>query len=349
MVKSQIKIFLGFFLSILVFNGVAQAKRSTVTHKQVSKPGSPKEDAGKKATTKRSYAVRVSPLDSGFAKGRAALVVIVKPNVESVRCQTRYTINGDTVRPTLDSNGRCKSFREPGKYKFCFYLSSLIKVLTDTITLNKNTITYITVTFGDQDEIQIPKVLFSLDKPVVYVYPEFDTWINISLGIKGKMIFSYPKYKDGWKFIAHPSGKLETNGREFDYLFWDGLKSDDDWRYDKQEGFIVDSDSLIPFFENILPILGMNARETQDFITYWVPRMKKNESNYVHFLLGSQCEQVATMNIIPTPESLIRVYMLWGNAEKEQGVKGQTISPLKRKGYTVVEWGGTEIGARSMN
>ena len=49
------------------------------------------------------------------------------------------------------------------------------------------------------------------------------------------------------------------------------------------------------------------------------------------------------LDINPKPDTLIRVRMEYKPLNKKINVKEQKLIPVERKGYTVVEWGGTNI------
>ena len=49
------------------------------------------------------------------------------------------------------------------------------------------------------------------------------------------------------------------------------------------------------------------------------------------------------LEINPKPESLIRIMMDWKGLQNKIEVKEQILNTPKRDGYTVVEWGGSEL------
>ena len=50
------------------------------------------------------------------------------------------------------------------------------------------------------------------------------------------------------------------------------------------------------------------------------------------------------MTITPEPDSLLRVFMVFRELEEPVSIPEQTFEPFEREGFTVVEWGGSEIG-----
>ena len=51
----------------------------------------------------------------------------------------------------------------------------------------------------------------------------------------------------------------------------------------------------------------------------------------------------AKLNITPEPDSILRVFMVYQPLENPILVEEPILQPMKRQGFTVVEWGGTRI------
>ena len=45
-------------------------------------------------------------------------------------------------------------------------------------------------------------------KPVIYLYPEKETAVDVSLDYKGELTCTYPEYDGGWSVIAKPDGTI---------------------------------------------------------------------------------------------------------------------------------------------
>ena len=43
-------------------------------------------------------------------------------------------------------------------------------------------------------------------KPVIYLYPEQETTVSVSLDYAGTLTATYPAYEDGWRVTAEPDG-----------------------------------------------------------------------------------------------------------------------------------------------
>ena len=53
----------------------------------------------------------------------------------------------------------------------------------------------------------------------------------------------------------------------------------------------------------------------------------------------------AKLEITPTPDSVLRVFMAWQALEEPVEVEVQILEGFERTGFTVVEWGGAEVPA----
>lgn len=176
-------------------------------------------------------------------------------------------------------------------------------------------------------------------KPVIYVYPEEKKKVSIKLDFIGDLTYTYPRYGDGWDVIADVDGTLTINERQYSYLFWEGTDNNI-WNINK--GNVVKGSETESFLENALSKLGLMDKEANDFITYWLPSMVKNEYNLIYFA-DEKYKDIAKLKITPEPETLIRVFMVYKKLDKPIDIKNQVLKPTKRRGYTVVEWGGTVI------
>lgn len=193
---------------------------------------------------------------------------------------------------------------------------------------------------------EVNPMQYEVDKPVIYLYPDKHTPININLGFTGTELYTWPKINAGmnWFVTAQPNGMLkDAAGDEYPYLFWEG-KMDIFANTDMSTGFVVKADETEEFFRDKLKILGLNAREYTDFITFWGPRMRKNKYNLIHFETTVYNNKVP-LNVTPKPESSQRILMVYQGLDKPVEVTPQELQPFTRKGYTLIEWGGMEMPA----
>ena len=178
-------------------------------------------------------------------------------------------------------------------------------------------------------------------KPVIYLYPQSTQEVSIKLDYSGELTCTYPEYKNGWHVIAHPDGTLvdDITGEEYSYLFWEGIS---DTEYDFSKGYVVTGEDTAEFLEEKLLELGLNRREANEFIVYWLPRMQENTYNMIAFQ-NEIYTDAAKLEIKPKPDSVLRVFMAYKSLEKPIEIEEPVIKPFERNGFTVVEWGGAEI------
>ncbi|NME66503.1 hypothetical protein [Flammeovirga aprica] len=184
-------------------------------------------------------------------------------------------------------------------------------------------------------------------KPIIYLYPEKEQTVQLTLDFKGELLNTYPKYDNGWTVKASPDGKLidTKDGRAHEYLFWDGTYNFSKEHYDYKSGFYVKRKEYIPFLESKLSYIGLTEREANDFISYWLPELNKNEISFIHFRINDNIDNTAFISCVPKFNTHLRVYMEFKSVSKKSiGALPETKLPkIERKGSVLVEWGGAEI------
>ena len=177
-------------------------------------------------------------------------------------------------------------------------------------------------------------------KPVIYLYPEEKTEVSVTLDYNGKLTCTYPSYNSGWTVMADPDGTLtDSNGQTYNYLYWEG---ETNAQYDLSKGFCVKGEDTAEFLEYALAELGLTRREANEFIIFWLPMMQNNEYNIISFQ-GAAYTDSAKLDVDPAPDTLIRVFMAWQASEIYVNIPEQELNAPAREGFTVVEWGGTEL------
>ena len=182
---------------------------------------------------------------------------------------------------------------------------------------------------------------FAVDyKPVIYLYPEEEIDVSVKLDYNGNLFCTYPSYNNGWKVTAQPDGTLiDEKGMEYNYLYWEGIS---DVEYDFSEGFCVKGEDTAEFLEWTLDELGLNRKEANEFIVFWLPKMQENKYNIISFQTKAYTDN-AKLDIVPSPDTLIRVFMAYKPSDVRKNIPEQILSRPERKGFTVIEWGGTEV------
>lgn len=192
----------------------------------------------------------------------------------------------------------------------------------------------------DWENVRNPFEPIRAEKPVIYLYPEDVTDVTVKLDFNGTLTTTYPTYADDWQVTAAPDGTLtDAAGREYYCLYWEG---DSNVEYDLTTGSVVRGEDTAAFLEDTLAKLGLTEREANEFIIYWLPQMEANEYNLISFQTEAYTDN-AVLEITPTPDTVIRVFMAWRAIAEPIEVVAQEFTSPAREGFTVVEWGGTEI------
>ena len=212
------------------------------------------------------------------------------------------------------------------------------KEVDELLTETDNRITY------EKENIEKPNP--ETAKPVIYLYPEQETKVNVQLTFNGTLTSTYPTLPpEGWTVTAQPDGTLtDEEGRSYRYLFWEGV-ADVDWKQDS--GFLVKAEDAREFLEQSLTQLGLNELEQNDFITYWLPKLEKNGESFVTFA-AEQYTDNAILTVTPQPDSVLRVQMLISKVDDSnraafQKLPEQELPRFEREGFVLVEWGGTDL------
>ncbi len=176
-------------------------------------------------------------------------------------------------------------------------------------------------------------------KPILYLYPDEKANVTVSFEHPEFLETTYPKFKNNWQMTAFPNGDLfDENNKYYYALYWDEKKVH---TVNFDEGFYVESDNAIKFLEEKLSYIGLNDKERNEFIMYWLPILEKNKKSLVYFELTEERESYNKLFVTPKPDSMLRVVIHIKKVNEKVDIKKQTLKKFKREGFTVVEWGGT--------
>ena len=196
-------------------------------------------------------------------------------------------------------------------------------------------------------ESQKPPIPFHgiVKKPNIYLYPTNQQEVTVGLTFAGTITAAYPLFNPqigGWRVTAFPDGKIinQADQQEYSYLFWEG--KNEQIKYDLTQGYVVAGKDTVKFLQETLAKMGLTPKEYNEFIVYWLPQMHNNKYNLITFA-GKEYTDSAKLGITPQPDSILRVFMVFKALEEKITIKAREIKPFTRKGFTVVEWGGTEL------
>ncbi len=252
-----------------------------------------------------------------------------------------YSIDNVNGTQKLDAKNQLSIKSTPGSHIFQFYYNHQYEeVYTDSLAIKPHHVnTYEVQLYNANYPIQV-------EKPVIYLYPEKEITFKLSVKPKGTLAFTYPTYNEFWKGIALPNGDILINKEMYNYLFWEADQTITSEIINSREGSIVSGADATSFLSNQLNSFGLNSKEKADFITFWGPKLTKNEFNYVCFVMNEDADYFGELNITPRPDNVYRLYILTcpiKDPNQTGPLQAQEIKPISRNGFTVIEWGGSEI------
>lgn len=239
---------------------------------------------------------------------------------------TSYDIEGNNITVTITYESTCGVCAP----SYIYYLLRVDKSLTRAnLEIKSKPI--------KQEECD-PNVAY---KPMIYLYPEVETAVTVTLGHPEYLTTTYPSYENSWQVKASPDGTLtDDKNRSYYGLYWEGQNHQSSI---KKDGFIVEKDNIIPFLEEKLSLLGLNDKEANEFIVYWLPKLEQSEYNYIRFETIDEINSYMPLTITPEPDNIIRILMAYKPLDEKISVQPQELTTPSRTGFTVVEWGGTLI------
>jgi len=206
-------------------------------------------------------------------------------------------------------------------------------------------------------------------KPVIYLYPEKSQNITVSFLHPMQFETDIPTYHENWTVNARPDGMLTDlqpqytdckaidyakKGSEYaakackenryPYLYWSGNTIGATYPRSIAAGWYVKKEEIYSFMEGKLVEIGLNQKERNDMMEYWIPQMQSKNAPYykISFLTTKEMNKLIPMNIQPDPRSVLRVFLdfLPLSEKPSEPILPQSFSPFVRDGFTVVEWGG---------
>ena len=180
------------------------------------------------------------------------------------------------------------------------------------------------------------------EKPIIYLYPTNTIDLSIKLKKSENLTCTYPKYTDEWNVTANPDGSLidSKTGRSLYALYWEGKNTVE---FATNDGFVVKGEDTSSFLEEKLRTLGLTDREAEEFIVYWLPKLEKNNYNYIRFASMEEINENMPLEFSINPDTLIRILMIYEPLDEYKEVQEQKLVTPDRTGFVAVEWGGTEL------
>lgn len=291
----------------------------------------------------RRYNIVSDSIDKEVSEGKCLVygnVSFQNAPFEGVKVSTSlHQFSGIT-----DEDGNYEFLMDAKQIKLYAFQIGYDEVLTEKYNFKSGHAVHIDFFMKENTDIEV--VL----KPVIYAYNPEEIDASIKLDVEGNLTFTYPDYEDGWNVRVMNNGLALQSDPEksYPYLFWEGENEGLTFQSSSASfnGCQINTDSTIQFLESQCANFGFTFFETADFITFWAPRIIKYPFAKIEFLVDDQYDVIGKLGVNPKPDNIRRVYILFkGQKEFNSSVHSniEQIEPISRNGFTVIEWGGSEL------
>ncbi len=328
-----------------------------------------KENKEKEKGIYRQVSVISDSLDLSIPKGKCKVFGKIYYEVETEPYTSEFILcNEKNAAFYKDDKNKFQKINSDGTFEALIDTNIQFFLFKDKLSETEisflNEIYFENFKFQSQHKVEIAVYLplkskqyqITVDKPVIYAYSEKALDFILNLKTEGELTFTYPKITadNSWKMKIGENGNLiSADGAEFPYLFWEAKQDASSLDLSKtSSNETIAGKDLVPYFEKELSKLGFNAKEKTDFITYWCPKFINSNMVQVQFFVDDNCSVIGEMNIDPKPDNLRRIYVLFRADSKintDFNSKPLNLKPFDRKGFTVLEWGGSEIKSLDTN
>ncbi|MFO7669758.1 MAG: hypothetical protein R6W31_08880 [Bacteroidales bacterium] len=175
-------------------------------------------------------------------------------------------------------------------------------------------------------------------KPNIYIHPENNMNLQVSLNFPqgGRVVSTIPEYGDYWDIFVDTSGLINNT---YHYLFYESSQPD---RWQRKYGWIIEQENLRSFFKENLAKYYFNEPEIDDFINYWIPRLKNQKYYVIYPQTNDEIDPLIELFFSLKPDHVQRLFYF---------IAGSDVNPINpilepsinsdfiREGFFVVEWG----------
>lgn len=183
-------------------------------------------------------------------------------------------------------------------------------------------------------------------KPAIYLYPQTPIALSLKVEPHGELTKTIPEHgQKGWEITAYPNGAifpdpsfLHPSPTAYPYLFYEArLKQVKAPR----QGWVLAQSELPLFFNQILPRLGLNAKESLDFTNYWLKKLSQSPYYFIGLIPRDELDQLEKIVFSSPPDNFIRVRFFFEELRFPLSVEPPLLPPLpSRTGFIAVDWGG---------
>ncbi|MDZ7797295.1 MAG: hypothetical protein U5N56_09770 [Candidatus Marinimicrobia bacterium] len=173
-------------------------------------------------------------------------------------------------------------------------------------------------------------------KPNIYLYPEKKSRMDVYLSFPhgGQVVKSAPSYPAEWKDIrVTPEGMIDNT---YEYLFYEASLPDH-WQY--SEGRVLRREHLPLFFTADMEKYGFELHEINDFLEYWIPRLKDAPYYAIYPQHTAMVNQAVKLHLSERPDNILRLFYIIDEVQGHFELIEPDIPLFNREGFTVAEWG----------
>ena len=107
------------------------------------------------------------------------------------------------------------------------------------------------------------------------------------------------------------------------------------------KGFVVAYNTLPQLYDQLLPKLGLTAKEIADFTAYWGKTLPKANYYFVGIMPRSEIDKNEPMTVSPQPNTINRVRLYFQPLDQKITVQAPNIQPMQpsTKEFSIDEWG----------
>ncbi|EDR27347.1 ubiquitin, putative [Entamoeba dispar SAW760] len=194
-------------------------------------------------------------------------------------------------------------------------------------------------------------------KPVILLYDDkkkINEAVSVNIKFNEAMDIgaTYPEIKTikesekikeyEWKGTYNSDGenncKITVDGKEVEYLFWEGICLKESEFKGQQIG--ISQQHFEEELDELLERLGLNERERNDFIVYWITKLGKRKYHLVTICDSKFDKEVASLTVSGF-EQTHRVMLKFEETKDLCGLEGvKSVTKRQRPtGKYVIEWG----------
>ncbi|CAH6418491.1 Hypothetical protein POVN_LOCUS208, partial [uncultured virus] len=194
---------------------------------------------------------------------------------------------------------------------------------------------------------------YGTDKPVLYLYSDTPLAVHVEVALQGKAHFGsvYPRFdtatpQQGQWNVRLRDGHMKCQ-RQIPYLYWDTKANNASTMQSLVRGpasRVLAKVDVEARTRDAIQRAGLQGKEMDDFLLYWLPRLTAFAAVRVCFLTHKEVHtHLERVTITPTPVASLLVFMLFEPTNDALSWDGALPVPTPEKragGLVAVEWGG---------